>query len=146
MYTSPIVWYPPMHRFVTEMCTFSVTKWRIVGYLMHCGICKMGQLHQFMGIAIFYGGYVYIYIYIYIYIINRRYISTLSLTVYLCITWDAPRTRQLLALCVGQWVCWAVVMLRHTNIVWQRMMTLNVIACMIIHVRTKMLKWFMYSL
>ena len=39
--------YPTMHHFVTEMCTcvlISVTKWYIVGYLIHCEICDIGQL------------------------------------------------------------------------------------------------------
>ena len=39
--------YPTMHHVVTEMCTcvhISVTKWCIVGYLMHCWICEVDLL------------------------------------------------------------------------------------------------------
>ena len=38
--------YPTLQYFATEMCTcvhISVTKWCIVGYLMHCGICKISK-------------------------------------------------------------------------------------------------------
>ena len=48
--SSPISHNTPWH-FVTEMCTYMlivIIKWYIVRYkcLMHCGICKMGQLFR----------------------------------------------------------------------------------------------------
>ena len=43
-HNAPVL-YSTMHHFITEMCMcVSVTKWCIVGYLMHCGICETGLL------------------------------------------------------------------------------------------------------
>ena len=47
-----------MHHCVSEMCTcvhISVTKWCIVGYLMHCGICEMGLLIGYLTPTISHG-------------------------------------------------------------------------------------------